>query len=144
MRERLRRAWRRGVNSWRPFRGETEARREVDAHLALIEEELAGQGMSPADAHTDARRRFGSPAAVRDSHRDARSFRPLCDFVADVRYGVRSLRRSPAFALMAVLILSIGLGGVTAVFSAINAVFLRPLPYASADRLIFVEHSGLA
>ena len=108
------------------------------SHLALLEEEHRRRGLTPDQARLAARRAMGSVALAKDLHRDARSFGWLEDALTDVRHTVRSLRRAPAFTAIAVLTLALGVGANTAIFSVVNAVLLRPLPFEHADRLVRV------
>jgi predicted permease len=117
---------------------ERELAREVDAHLALLEGEHVRRGMSREDAQLAARRAMGSVALLKDRHREARSFGWVEDVLNDVRHTVRSLRRTPAFTAIAVLTLALGVGANGAIFSVVNAVLLRPLPFEHGDRLVRV------
>ena len=112
--------------------------REMASHLALLEDEHRRRGLTPDDARLAARRAMGSVALAKDLHRDARSFGWLEDVLTDVKHTVRSLRRAPAFTAIAVLTLALGVGANTAIFSVVNAVLLRPLPFENADRLVRV------
>jgi putative ABC transport system permease protein len=117
---------------------ERELAAEMRAHL---EEEIAGNaaaGMTPDDARLAALRSFGGAAQIAEECRDARGLQWLESFFQDVRYGFRQLRRVPTFALAGVLTLALGIGANTVVFSVVDAVVMRPLPYPQSDRLVSV------
>jgi predicted permease len=109
---------------------------EVRFHLEQQTEKFVRTGMPPDEARRQARLRFGGVEAAKERARD--EFRPalLDDFSRDVRYGIRLLVRSPVFALVAILTLGLGIGAATAVFSVVNGVLLRPLPYPDPDRIV--------
>jgi predicted permease len=116
---------------------------ELRAHIDLAIEENLKQGMSMDQARTAALKTFGGVTQTREAYRVQRGM-PLIEQIArDVRFSTRQLRRSPGFALTAILTLALGLGANTAVFSLINGLLLRPLPVPYADELavIHIERS---
>jgi len=117
--------------------GEYDA--EVTAHLELLADDLVRRGMSPDDARREARRHFGGVDQARERFRDASGFPSLDELAADVRYSLRMIRRQPGFASIVVLLVAIGVGANTAIFSLVNAVLLRPLAYPAADRLVVIR-----
>ncbi len=124
------------LSTFRNGRAEDDLSREVNAHLALLEEQFAAGGMSPGDARIAARRAFGGVDQAKEQQRDARAFRWLDDLQRDARYAMRSLRRSPAFTIAAVLTLAIGIGATTAIYSVVNTVLISALPFERGDRLV--------
>ena len=124
------------VSVFRHGRAEDELRREVNAHLELLEEKFRTDGLSPPDAALAARKAFGGVEQAKERQRDARSFRWIDDLQRDARYAFRSLRRSPAFTTAAVLTLAIGIGATTAIYSVVNTVLISALPFERGDRLV--------
>ncbi len=112
---------------------------ELEFHLAQQRAEYMAQGMDEADADAAARRAFGGVLATAEECRDQRQTRWLEDLVQDARYAVRSFRKAPAFASVAVLTLALGIGANTAFFSAAYGIMFRPLPYPGPDRLVNIE-----
>ena len=114
---------------------------EVEAHLALEIQENLARGMSPDEALSSARRHIGNLTQIKERAREAWSFPRLETFVQDLRYGLRGIRRSPGFSLVVILTLALGIGANTAIFSVVNTVLLRPLPYPAAERLVWLGES---
>src|SRR5215831_12098124 len=109
---------------------------EMRLHLDLRERKLRQQGAAVGDAGREARRQFGNLAAIHDRSFGEWGFAACERLLQDFRIGVRVLRASPVFTAVAVLTLAIGLGMNTAVFSVVNTVMLRALPYPEAGRLV--------
>jgi putative ABC transport system permease protein len=113
---------------------------ELDEELRFhLDEQIAAyerQGLSRAEATRRARLEFGGLDQAREEHRDARGIGLVEDLGRDVRYGVRQLRRTPAFSLAAVLCLALGIGATTAVYSLVNSILVQPLPFQDSDRLV--------
>ncbi|HYK10394.1 MAG TPA: ABC transporter permease [Gemmatimonadales bacterium] len=109
---------------------------EIRFHLEQATEQNLKAGMTPDEARRQARIDFGGPESVREEHRDARGTRWLEDAIADTRFGLRALLRNPVLATTAIITLALGIGANTAIFSVVNAVILRPLPFPGSDRLV--------
>jgi predicted permease len=115
---------------------------EMRFHLERQVEKYVALGVPIDEARRQARLDFGSVDAAKESHRDGRGARWLEDGIADVRYATRRLRQTPGFAAAAIVTLGLGIGANSAIFSAVNAVMLRPLPFAKPDRLVMLWESN--
>jgi predicted permease len=111
---------------------------ELRAHVEMRAAELRAAGMSESDALREARRLFGNAASIRESARDIQVNRTLETFRQDARYGCRVLLRQPGFAATAILTLALAIGANGAIFSAIQAALLRPLPFPRPNEIEFV------
>jgi hypothetical protein len=131
----MRRFLHRVTNLFRPA-AEREMQREIAAHLALIEEDFEKQGLTPDEAKRAARRAYGSLEHSKELHREARTFAWFHELRRDILYGIRTLRQHRAFTLATLAVLTLGIGLTSAVFSIVDAILLKPLPVANADRLV--------
>jgi putative ABC transport system permease protein len=111
---------------------------EIQAHIEMEEADQRDSGASPHDARPRARKIFGSDALHRQDAREAWQFPRLESFWQDVRYGARTLARQPGFTAVVLLTLTLGIGATTAIFTVVDAVLLRPLPFSSPDRIVEV------
>ncbi|HEY2459209.1 MAG TPA: ABC transporter permease [Candidatus Acidoferrum sp.] len=112
--------------------------RELRTHLELEAEEQSGEGISEREAMHRARRAFGNTTIAAEDVRAVWGSRWLEDAWRDVRYGVRLLLKNPGFALVAALTLALGIGASVTIFSVVNSVLIRSLPYGDAGRLVYM------
>ncbi|MGH9430123.1 MAG: ADOP family duplicated permease [Terriglobia bacterium] len=131
----------RGAFSQRRF--ETRLDEEMQAHFELLVEENLAKGMRPQDAHDAARRTFGGAALAKEGCRDQRSWPFLDGLAQDLRYALRQVRHNRGFAAAAILVFALGIGANTAMFTVVDAVLLRPLPFSHPGRLVMVWRSDL-
>ena len=116
--------------------------REMAFHVDSLARDYARDGLSDVDAQRAARRQFGNLTRLKERGHDERTMRLVEDVTRDVRHAARGLWRSPGFSLAVILTLALGIGGNTAVFSVVDQLLLRPLPYPDGDQLVMVEESA--
>ena len=141
--------WRRTLRFWGPDIA-ADVDDELRFHLEMRERDFLAAGLSPSAAREEALARFGDPDTVARWLRDhdtrklrhSRRTQAMSDLLQDIRYGVRRLWKAPGFTLAVVLVLALGIGATTAIFSVINAALLRPLPYPESERLVAIYNRG--
>jgi len=122
----------------------TRLQQEITFHIDMATEQNMRRGMSAGDARREALIQFGGREQWRESAQDEVRSRPLEELVRDTRYAMRSLRRAPAFTAAAIATLALSIGATTSIFSVVNAVLLRGLPYPNADRIVALCEKNLA
>jgi predicted permease len=130
-------------NLLRPTRIDQEVDEEPQFHLDARVQDNLNAGMSAPEAQANARKRFGNPTLVKHDTREANTVVWIETIGQDARYAFRSLRRSPAFTAIAVCALALGIGANTSVFTVVNGVLLRPLPFPQPDRLLLISYKPL-
>src|SRR5262245_56128148 len=125
---------------WR--RLDRDIQRELDFHIAMESDQRARTGLPAAEARRAALRDFGGVSRIKEEVRDTRGMTFWDALVQDVRFGIRTLRRSPAYTLAAILILALGIGANTAMFSVVDGVLLKPLPFRDGHELVLVQQQA--
>ncbi|MPY90490.1 MAG: FtsX-like permease family protein [Luteitalea sp.] len=121
---------------------EEELDEELSYHLERDIQRHIARGMSPDEARSAVRRGFGNVEALKEESRDARGIRLVEDLLADLRYALRVLHRSPGFAAVAVLTIALGMGANTAIFTIVDAILLKTIPVHEPGQLFFLDVVG--
>src|SRR2546423_2768487 len=119
--------------------GEDDIDKEIQFHVDQRVADYIASGLTPAEARRRAALEFGGVTQTKEAIRDQDAWRVVDTVWRDVRFAVRSLRRTPIFALTAVLVLGLGIGANATVFTIVNTVLLRPLPFDRADDIVQVR-----
>jgi putative ABC transport system permease protein len=138
------RQWWSKVRAWMTGRAgiDNDMAEEVRSHVEMETDALVERGMNPEAARTAAHRHFGNATAVTEHAHEAWTFVAFESLLNDVRYGFRAMRRSPAFSLVVILTFALGVGVNTAIFSVVNAVLIKPLPYPDSERLVHLREAN--
>jgi predicted permease len=133
--------------NWRRFfrRGVTDAeqRDELDLYIDLTAQEYIARGMNPADAHAAAQRKLGNPIRIREEVYRMNTLTFVEGALRDVQHAMRMIRTKPGFSVPALLSLALGIGANIAIFSVVNGVLIRPLPYPEPEALVGVFNSAV-
>ncbi|MBV9766324.1 MAG: ABC transporter permease [Acidobacteriaceae bacterium] len=127
---------------FRRSRADADLQHEIEFHFEQLVKEAMASGASESEARMMARRQFGPMEKTKEECRDSRRVNHVADFVRDVRYALRTIRTKPGFSVPALLSLTLGIGANIAIFSVINAVLIRPLPYPKPEKLVGVFNSA--
>src|SRR3984885_4360331 len=126
---------------WQMRKLDADLKRELQSDLELEEEEQRERGLPPEEARRAALRAFGNPTLIREHTRAVWSWNGLENLLRDIRVSVRTLLRSPGFAMISVLVMALCIGAATSLFTVVRSVLLRPLPFRDPERLVMIyEH----
>lgn len=128
---------------FRRSRADADLQREVELHFEQLVKEAMASGVSEPEARVMARRQFGPLEKTKEECRDMRRVSPVANFVRDLRYELRMIQTKPGFSVPALLSLALGIGANIAIFSIVNAVLIRPLPYPGPEKLVGVFNSAV-
>jgi len=129
---------------WFRKRRDSDFDAEIEAHILLEADRLMAEGMPPAEAQAAARRTFGNATIAREDFFEGQRWLWFHQLGQDLRYGLRSFRKAPAFTAVVILTIALGVGASTGVFSLMEAVLLRSLPVENPKELVFLETAGTA
>jgi putative ABC transport system permease protein len=131
------------MKRWQIKNRDADLERELRSDLELEEEEQREDGLSPDEARYAALRSFGNPALIRDQTHATWSWSQLESLMRDLRFSLRSLRRTPGFTAISILVMALGIGANVALFTVVRGALLRPLPFEDPDRLVMLYETGL-
>ncbi len=133
--------------NWRRFlhraQADQDQQEELESYIEITTQEYVAQGMAPAEAQQAARRKLGNLTQIREEVYEMNTATFLEGAIQELRHAGRMLRMNPAFSITAILTLALGMGATTAMFSVVNGVVIKPLPYPESDALVTVTHSAV-
>jgi putative ABC transport system permease protein len=138
----LRRLFQRFTSWATSARAEDLLRAEIEEHIAMQTAENLRAGLAPVEARRQARLKFGSVEAIKESYRDQRGLPFIETLVSDTRHALRRMRKAPTFTAAVIATLALGIGANTAIFAVIDTILIRPLPYPQAEALVGVWHTA--
>src|SRR5215813_10980923 len=121
---------------------DSDLEEEMKLHIQMRADQQIKEGVSEKAAQAAARRKFGNVLSLREQSREAWGWRWLEQLMQDIRYGVRTIFHAPGFTTITVLTLALGIGGTTAIFSAVYPILFQPLPYPNSDRIAMIWEIG--
>jgi putative ABC transport system permease protein len=131
------------LSKWRQSKNrDADVERELRSDLELEEEEQREGGVSPEEARYAALRSFGNPTLISEQTRAVWSWNWLESLARDLRFSLRTLRRTPSFTVIAILVMALGIGANVALFTVVRGVLLKPLPFDDPDRLVMLYEAG--
>ncbi len=136
---RLQALWTRLTSLLNSRQSDSELEQEIATHLELAADELKSRGISDKEAQRLARVRLGSIPQIREDYRNQRGWPLVESIAADLRFALRQLRRTPGFSTIAILSLALGIGVTTAIYSLIDSILLRPLPFPQQENLVQIS-----
>jgi hypothetical protein len=128
---------------WQIKKRDADLQRELRSDLELEEEEQRGSGISGEEARYAALRAFGNPSLIREQTRAIWSWNWLESLARDLRISLRTLRRTPGFTVIAILVMALGIGANVALFTVVRGVLLKPLPFHDPNRLVMLYEAGV-
>src|SRR4051812_14096435 len=128
---------------WQFKKRDADLERELRSDLELEEEEQREGGIGGEEAHYAALRAFGNPTLIREQTLGIWSWNWLESLARDLRFGLRTLRRTPGFSIIAILVMALGIGANVALVTVVRGVLLEPLPYNEPNRLMMLYEAGL-
>lgn len=129
---------------WRRDEIHRDIDEELQFHIEMKIKDNIADGMTPEQAKADAMRRFGNIQKVKSNCREARGIEMIENLSQDIRYGLRMLLAKPSFTIVAILALALGIGATSAIFSIVNTVILKPLPFQAQENLVLIWETNQA
>src|SRR5262245_45526727 len=133
--------------NWRRFikraRADAELRQELESYIEITAEEYIARGMTPDEARLAAQRKLGNVTRIREEVYEMNTATFVETTIQDLRHSLRMLRLNPAFSITAVLTLALGIGATTAIFSVVNGVVIKPLPYPDSQAVVTIGVSAV-